>query len=733
MKETKQAIPWKKLIVLEITVGVFLLLITFFVAARADIDKAEDKLVASVEYIKEQCNKSQVRDEASEAKSLLRVTESTDDVSRRLQYRNIASDAMANQGMLQKLTRDAYLDGLIVLDEAGNVVASCDSEGRPPSTVLDKMDMRFVLDINGFREKKYAIRINESDGRHTDVSAVARVDAPGMVIGYFCTAADYADIINNQVQMLVSGYILEDAGVIAISNNDNIIATNKKDLLGRNVDDVHVISELRANKVYKKLIIVNEPGTLLGYRFGVMDKSQEYYIYGFMSEEDVFPSMVYIMLCVLSLYIIMIFAINILLKQTEKTYQKKQLAAQQKYMNVLELKNEALREAVVQAEKASAAKSSFLSRMSHDIRTPLNGIIGLLRIDEEHLLDKNLVLENHKKMTVAADHLLSLLNDVLQMSKLEDGMVELSRELINLDDLSKDIATIIKGRAVEAGISWEYATKDYRLPHPYVYGSPVHLRQVFLNIYSNCIKYNRAGGKITTAIEFLGEKDGKCTYRWTISDTGEGMSEEFLQKIFEPFAQEKNDARSTYRGVGLGMAIVKSLSEQMGGSIDVKSKLGQGSTFVVTIPFEIAEAPKSAASEPKPKKQKPKGIAEMHLLVAEDNDLNADIITMILEDQGATLKLVADGSKAVEEFQAAPAGTYDAILMDVMMPVMDGLTATREIRALERPDSKTIPIIAMTANAFAEDRHNCLEAGMNSYLTKPLDVNKLIEVLSRLR
>ena len=733
MKDTKQAIPWKKLIVLEITVGIFLLLITFFVAAQADIDKAEDKLVASVEYIKEQCNKSQVRDEASEAKSLLRVTESTDDVSRRLQYRNIAGDAIANQGMLQKLARDAYLDGLIVLDEAGNIVASCDSEGKPPSRVLDQMDMRFVLDINGFREKKYAIRINESDGKHTDVAAVARGDAPGMVIGYFCTAADYADIINNQVQMLVSGYILEDAGVIAISNNDNIIATNKKDLLNMNVDDVHVISELRANKVYKKLIIVKEPGTLLGYRFGVMDKSQEYYIYGFMSEEDVFPSMVYIMLCVLSLYIIMIFAINVLLKQTEKTYQKKQLAAQQEYMNVLELKNEALREAVVEAEKASAAKSSFLSRMSHDIRTPLNGIIGLLRIDEEHLLDKNLVLENHKKMTVAADHLLSLLNDVLQMSKLEDGMVELSHELINLDDLSKDIATIIKGRAEEAGISWEYATKDYRLPYPYVYGSPVHLRQVFLNIYSNCIKYNRANGKITTAIEFLGEKDGKCTYRWTISDTGEGMSEEFLQKIFEPFAQEKNDARSTYRGVGLGMAIVKNLSEQMGGSIEVKSKLGQGSTFIITIPFEIAKAPESAASEPKPKKQKPQGIAEMHFLVAEDNDLNADIITMILEDQGATLKLVADGSKAVEEFQAAPAGTYDAILMDVMMPVMDGLTATREIRALERPDSKTIPIIAMTANAFAEDRHNCLEAGMNSYLTKPLDVNKLIDVLSRLR
>lgn len=758
MRDIKQAIPWKRLICLEIVVGLALLLITFAVTAKADIDKAEDKLVASVEYIREQCNNSQIRDEASESKSLLRVTESTDDVSRRLKFdRLTVGDAFANEELLKKCAKDSYLDGLIVLDEAGNVEESFDLIGMQPADILERMGIQFILDINSFPEKKYAARLQGNGGDHVDAAAVKRIDAPGMLVGYFSTPSEYANVINNQAQTLVSGYILEEAGVIAIGNEEGILATNKEDLLGKRGDDVNIISKLRESKAHKKLLIAKEPGTLLSYRFGVMDKSQEYYIYGFMNERDVFPSMVYIMLCVLSLYIVMIFAINILLKQTEKTYQKEQQESQQRYLNSLEIKNRELKAAVVRAETASAAKSSFLSRMSHDIRTPLNGIIGLLKIDETHLLDHNLIQENHRKMTVAANHLLSLLNDVLQMSKLEDGMVELAHELISLKQLSSDIATIIRVRVAEAGLSWEYVPDNNPMPYAYVYGSPVHLRQIFLNIYSNCIKYTPKGGRITTKLECLGGRDGVCKYRWTISDTGKGMTPEFLEKIFEPFSQEQNDARSTYKGVGLGMSIVKNLLTRMDGTIEVKSTVGKGSTFIITIPFEIAEAPKDAqpakeaeaatvnaaaeadeankenpASEADEPKQPAKDIADMNLLIAEDNELNADIIRMILEDKGTSLKIVPDGSKAVEEFNSNPPGTYDAILMDVMMPVMNGLDATKAIRALPRKDSKEIPIIAMTANAFAEDCHNCLEAGMNYYLTKPLDVAKLMEVLAKI-
>ena len=734
MKEIKQAIPWKKLIFLEIAVGALLLIITFAVAARADIDKAEDKLTASVEYIKDQCNKSQLRDTASEAKSLLRVVESTDDVSRRLKHKSILDgDIQSNTAILYRQAHDAYLDGAIVLDAAGNVVIAYDKDEKLTEQILGRLDMKFVLDINSFPEKKYTVRLQNVDGSHIDIAAAARQDAPGMILGYFYTPADYANVINNQLQMLLAGYTYDDTGVVVIGKDNSIIAANKDELLGKKIEEVPMLKNLQELKIDRKLVSVRDDKKAIGYNFGLMDRAQDYHIYAFMNEIDVFTSMIYIMLCVLSIYLIMIFVINVLLKRTEKTYEQKQFEAQQMYMYSLEQKNRELKEAVKRAEKANAAKSDFLSRMSHDIRTPLNGIIGLLKIDEDHLMDKNLVLANHKKMTVAADHLLSLLSDILQMSKLEDGNVELSHELIDIRKLSSDIVDIIKGRAVDAGIEWEYEPQEDQLPYRYVWGSPVHIRQIFLNIYSNCIKYNHKGGRISTSLAFMGEENGICTYSWMISDTGEGMSMEFLKKIFEPFSQEKNDARTSYRGVGLGMAIVKSLLEHMKGSIDVDSVEGKGSTFVITIPFEIAEppaeVPEAAEEAAKPTEAK----SNISILVAEDNELNAEIAKMLLEDNGATVDIVSDGRQAVDRFAAKPAGTYDMIFLDMMMPVMDGVEAAKAIRAMDREDAAVIPIIALTANAFAEDRTKCLEAGMNEHLAKPIDVDKLRKLLQKVR
>lgn len=379
---------------------------------------------------------------------------------------------------------------------------------------------------------------------------------------------------------------------------------------------------------------------------------------------------------------------------------------------------------------ANRTKTEFLSRMSHDIRTPLNGIIGLLKIDEEHFDDRQLVLENHKKMHIAANHLLSLINDVLQMSKLEEGSIVLTHEYIVLEELTRDIVTIIIDRATEAGLEWDFEKGKTVIPYPYIYGSPLHLRQIFLNIYGNCIKYNRPGGKITTIVDALESRDGFCTYRWTISDTGIGMSQEFLKHLFEPFTQEHQDARSVYQGTGLGMTIVRELLDQMGGSISVTSEEGVGSTFVITIPFEIAPPPEDI---PEQKKEKKESISGLHLLLAEDNELNAEIAKTLLTDQGAEVTVVEDGQKAVSLFSEKAAGTFDVILMDMMMPVMDGLAATRAIRGLDRPDAKTIPIIAMTANAFAEDAQKCRMAGMNEHLSKPLEMDKVVSVIAKYR
>ena len=385
-----------------------------------------------------------------------------------------------------------------------------------------------------------------------------------------------------------------------------------------------------------------------------------------------------------------------------------------------------LQAALDEMSSANRVKTEFLSRMSHDIRTPLNGIIGLLKINEDHFDNKELVFENQKKMQVAAKHLLSLINDILQMSKLEAGGVTLSHTRISLAEERDAIRSILADRMKEAGLTWKDAVKDYVFPVPFVYGSPLHLRQIILNILGNCIKYNKKGGSITETVDFLGSEGNRCTYRWTISDTGIGMSPEFLAHIFDPFTQERQDARSVYQGTGLGMAIVKRLLDAMGGTIEITSEEEKGSTFVITIPFDIAPA-----EEEKPVEEKRASIEGLHLMMVEDNELNAEIAQMLLTDKGARVTVVGNGKEAVELFKKKIPGTFDAILMDIMMPVMDGMTATRTIRSLARADAKTIPIIAMTANAFDEDAKRCIDAGMNAHLTKPIEIDHVIEVIGQ--
>lgn len=388
-----------------------------------------------------------------------------------------------------------------------------------------------------------------------------------------------------------------------------------------------------------------------------------------------------------------------------------------------------LKKAKEAAERANVAKTSFLSRMSHDIRTPLNGIIGLLKIDEQHADNRELVDANREKIRVSADHLQSLINDVLQMSKLENGEFNLEYEALDLNQLSRDVLTIVEMRAAEAGITLEYGKDSDEVKYPYVYGSALHLRQIFVNVYSNAIKYNHVGGRIMTHFKLLGQEGDQVRYEWQISDTGIGMKPEFLEHIFEPFAQERTDARSIYRGTGLGMAIVKSLIDRMGGTIEVTSEEGVGSTFRIKLSFRIA-----AKEELIEKKERLKegSVEGLHLLMAEDNELNAEIAKLQLEEAGAEVTVVKDGQQAVELFEKLPAATFDAILMDIMMPVMDGLSATRAIRALEKEDAGEIPIIAMTANAFEEDEKKSLEAGMNAHLSKPLKIELVVATIADL-
>lgn len=721
MKIKNQKHNRKRALILKILVGVLLLLVAFFFSSQIDLFFAEARLSSTVRYMKEQCNASQLRELGSETKSLLRVSESVSMVRERLQ-----DGGAAEEDTLEKYAQKCFLDGIFLLDKNGKLVEQNPSSKEKAEELLAQVDMASLLDTLTFQEKIYTVRIERTDGGYTDIAAIGRRDRAGIIVGYYNTSAQYAQTFNDPIRYLAKGYNVENGGTVVISNGAYIVSSNDESLIGKNVNDIEILSRIIERGMGNHLIHIRTTNRLLGHDFGLMDKSQNYYIFVYQTERSVFITTPWTLLVVLFLYASLLIALRMIRWRTDRNFQQRQMADQQKYAQLLQAKNEELQESVAQAEQANAAKRSFLSRMSHDIRTPLNGIIGLLEIDAAHPEDRKLVDENREKMRVAADYLLSLLNDVLQMSKLESGELVLAHERINLEKLASDILTILTNRVMEAGISWEYE-EETTISWNYIYGSPVHLRQIFLNIYSNCIKYNKPGGKITTIVEDLGQQDGIVTYRWIISDTGIGMSQEFLEHIFEPFVQEKDDARSIYQGTGLGMAIVKKLVDQMGGTISVTSEVGVGSTFVVTLPFEIAPEP----SEPEAPAHSAYSIRGRKLLLAEDNDLNAEIAVALLTDVGANVTVVENGAKAVEAFSAAPSGTYDAILMDMMMPVMNGIDATKAIRALDRPDAKTIPIIAMTANAFKEDAQACIAAGMNAHLPKPIQMEQVIATIAQ--
>lgn len=384
--------------------------------------------------------------------------------------------------------------------------------------------------------------------------------------------------------------------------------------------------------------------------------------------------------------------------------------------------------AVLEAKKANEVKAAFLSRMSHDIRTPLNGIIGLLEIDERHPDDRAMIDANRIKAKTAANHLLSLVNDVLNITRLEDRNVTLGREAFNINELATDVLTIIAMRATEEGIQLHHTDCSEEIKYPFVFGSPLHVKQVLLNIMSNAIKYNRPGGSISCKTEMVSSSKSQVVYRVTVSDTGIGMSEEFQKRLFEPFAQERCDARSTYQGTGLGMTIAKNLVERMNGSIEVQSKLGVGTTFTIVVPFDIA------TEKDLPQKTEFNDISlnKTRILLAEDNELNMEIGKVILNDLGATITEARNGKEAVDVFKSNPKGTFDLILMDIMMPKLNGYEATRAIRNLPREDAQSIPIVAMTANAFEDDKKAALNAGMNGHLSKPIDIDELKRTLKKI-
>lgn len=385
-----------------------------------------------------------------------------------------------------------------------------------------------------------------------------------------------------------------------------------------------------------------------------------------------------------------------------------------------------LRVTAEMADRANAAKTDFLRRMSHDIRTPINGIRGMAAIGKCSLDDPKKQEECLDKILTASDFLLDLVNNVLDMNKLESGNVILENKAFDLHGLISDLTVAVETQAVERGVA--YSADDSQITHSAVIGSPLHLRQVLQNIVSNAVKYNRENGSVTLTCKELSCANGRAEYEFICRDTGIGMSREFQEHVFEPFSQERSDARTKYEGTGLGLSIVKEFVELMGGTISFKSVPDVGTTFTIHLTLTLDS---SKLSEPTDSDEKPVSAEGVRVLVAEDNELNMEIAEFLLESRGLIVTKAGNGKEAVDIFESDPAGTFDVILMDIMMPVMNGLDAARRIRSSERSDGREIPIIAMTANAFVDDIQRSREAGMNEHLSKPLDVDEVVRAICR--
>lgn len=411
------------------------------------------------------------------------------------------------------------------------------------------------------------------------------------------------------------------------------------------------------------------------------------------------------------------FTIGLIIQFQSGTYRK----MLQKYAE----QNRQLEEAKKAADQANSAKTQFLSHMSHDTRTPINGIIGMLDIADDNPDDPAKQTYCRKNIRTSSNHLLSLINDVLDISMLESGAVHFAKEAFDIRRLIQECVDITREGALEKGI--EISTDTARIVHPYLTGSPLHVRQILINIVGNAVKYNREKGSIRIKAEETDDTGGRVQIRFRIDDTGIGMSDEFIKKIYEPFTQADNGARTRYAGTGLGMSITKQLVEQMGGQISVQSEAGIGSSFTVQLPFGEAD---ESAVHPQEEKSDADSLAGLQVLLVEDNELNLEIARYMLENAGARVTCAGNGRQALENLGSSAPHQYDCVLMDIMMPVMNGLEAAAAIRRLDRKDLQEIPIIAMSANAYSQDVEKAKQAGMNGYLIKPIETRKMIHQLS---
>ena len=698
-------------------IGICVAVVALFYFFHVEKAEAEERMVEIVNYVKVQCSTYTHYNESTESKSLLRAIESARQMSTNIDM-EIENGGQLRREFLKENLKTLWVDGILVLDTEGKTDCEYSTDESLTNEITAYLQKDIIMDFAGYEERSYSERFTREDGSRIDIAACARKDVPGIVAIYYYTSPEFTRNYTLTIQGLLKGYSTQKDGTIIVADNGIVVASNDESLLGQNTADNEVVQAMKRHTDSQHIYHLKNEG--IGC-YGIMLKQRDYYIYAYLPDTEVFHNLPFGVISVIFFYFLMFSIFWFWTYRTNLAHRKQEQEKDEKYKAELLI-------AAKKAEAANEAKTEFLQRMSHDIRTPINGICGMVNMADHYADDMEKQKEYRTKVKEASNLLLELVNDVLDMSKFESGEIVLEEVPFNLSKIFREVFVVIEQIAAEQNIRIVWEKKE--ITHCDLIGSPGYVKRVMMNILSNALKYNRANGYIyISCIEIPSEQPEMTTMEFVCRDTGIGMAEEFQKHIFEPFAQEHAGSRTKFAGTGLGMPISKKLIEKMGGTITFESAEGIGTTFVIRVPFKIdLDADKREES----KDVSEKSIKGMHVLLAEDNELNMEIAEFLLQNEGAEVTKAWNGQEIVELFRKSESGEFDVILMDIMMPIINGYEAAKRIRSLDREDAKKIPIIAMTANAFTEDRIRAKEAGMDEHVAKPIDVELLIKVIHKL-
>ena len=854
MTRNNKTTPNTRTWVLYILVGVLFMAGVVLASGWKALHVTEERFCQTIEFVKSQSTSFEQYNDTITAKALRRTAVSV---------HQLAGDAaldLSDPHCLKQQTETLWLTGISVLRPDGTLLCEYTANGIGYAQLEDRLKKETALDVFRFPQKTYLKRVLLADGSAVDVAAHRADHEEVILLAYRCTPAKFVEGTALSVQSILDGYPEETSGTLFIVQNNQVIASNRPELIGQDTTASPPVQEIRSAGLAEKLTPTHGWNGS-GCYFGMYSHGRSFDLYAYTDEKTVFRESLTLVLTALVCYILLVSVLQMLRRRSVQEMEQQKKEQEKKYQTQLEEQNRKLEIALQHEGAANRAKREFLFNMSHDIRTPMNAIIGFTSLAATHIDNREQVLDYLKKISTSSQHLLSLINDVLDMSRIESGKVKIEEKAVHLPDLVHDVRSIIQPNVAAKRLSLFIDTMD--IEDEDIITDPLRLNQILLNILSNAVKFTPTGGMISIRIaQKNGAPKGCVCYEFRIKDNGIGMSEEFQKHIFEEFSREESSTVSGIQGTGLGMSITKNIVDLMGGTIALTSEPGKGTEFIVTLCFtrsgqkaeptqlpqleglralvadddtntclnvstmlskigmrpewtisgkeavirtkyaveqgdefsvyiidwlipdmngieivrqirkvignrcpiiiltaydwaDIEDEARAAGvtafcekplflselrrvlaepfrAEPASKPAQPTAadLKGKKLLLVEDNELNREIALEILKEAGFVVDTAEDGAVAVRKIEQAAPGQYDLILMDIQMPNLDGYEATRQIRALPDAEKASIPIFAMTANAFEEDRQNALEAGMNGHIAKPLDVPHLLRVLA---